>query len=193
MELITAFDTAFEEWDRLVHQVGDGQWDGRTPCTQWSVRLLVNHLVGEHLWAPHVLSGATVEEVGRRFHGDLVGLDPVDAWERAGSESHRAFHRKGALKGEVHVTAGRIAAEEYGWQMTCDLTVHGWDLAQAVGVRSRMKDELADSVYVRIAPQVASWQGAGVFEPPVPVVEDAPPQDRLLGLLGRRPQPEPGP
>lgn len=187
MELIDAFDTAFREWDRLVHHTGDGQWDGSTPCADWNVRQLVNHLVSEHLWAPYLLSGATVEEVGRRFDGNLVGLDPVDAWERAGAESHRAFHRKGALHGEVNVTGGRIPAEDYGWQMTADLTVHGWDLAQGTGVRSRMPDELADAVHARVEPQVADWQGAGLFDPPVPVPPDAPPQDRLVALLGRHP------
>ncbi|SCK49650.1 TIGR03086 family protein [Streptomyces sp. WMMB 714] len=71
--------------------------------------------------------------------------------------------------------------------MTTDLAVHGWDLARGIGVRSRMHDELADAVYAHIAPMAESWQGAGVFDPPVPVPDDAVPQERLVALLGRRP------
>lgn len=187
MELIDAFDTAFKEWDRLVHKVGDQQWDDPTPCTEWNVRDLVNHLVSEHLWAPHLLAGETLEEVGDRYDGDVVGDDPVAAWERAGTASYAAFHRKGALRGDVHVTGGKTPAEEYAWQMTTDLTVHGWDLARAIQVPSRMHDELADAVYQHIAPQAESWHEAGIFDPPVPVPDDAVPQDRLVALLGRRP------
>jgi uncharacterized protein (TIGR03086 family) len=187
MELIDAYESAFKEWDRLVHEVGEQQWDEPTPCTDWSVRDLVNHLVSEHLWAPHLLNGETAADVGDRFDGDVLGDAPVAAWEEAGSESRSAFHRKGALSGRVHVTGGRIPATDYAWQMTSDLAVHGWDLAQGIGVRSRMPDELADAVYAQIAPEAESWQEAGIFDPPVPVPEDVVPQNRLVALLGRRP------
>lgn len=73
--------------------------------------------------------------------------------------------------------------------MTCDLAVHGWDLAQAVGVRKRPGGESADAPYARVAPKARVLRDAGEFGPPVPVPEDAPPRDRLLGLLGRRPYP----
>ncbi|SCK06965.1 TIGR03086 family metal-binding protein [Streptomyces sp. WMMB 322] len=187
MELIDAFDTAFKEWDRLVHEVGERQWEDPTPCSEWNVRELVNHLVGEHLWAPHLLNGETLAEVGDRFDGDVVGDAPVAMWEQAGSASRSAFHRKGALRGSVHVTGGKTPATEFGWQMTTDLAVHGWDLAQGIGVRSRMPDELADAVYEHVAPQAESWHESGIFDPPVPVPDDAVPQDRLVALLGRRP------
>lgn len=187
MELIDAFDAAFAEWDRLVHEVRDEQWENPTPCTDWNVRDLVNHLVGEHLWAPHLLNGETTAEVGDRYAGDVLGDAPVAAWERAGGASWSAFHRKGSLRGDVHVTGGKIPATDYAWQMTSDLTVHGWDLAQGIGRRSRMRDELADAVHAHVEPQAASWQQAGIFDPPVPVPDDVVPQDRLVALLGRHP------
>lgn len=187
MELIDAFDAAFEEWDRLVHEVTEQQWDDPTPCAEWTVRDLVNHLVGEHLWAPHLLGGATIDEIGDRFDGDVTGNDPVAAWEEAGRASYAAFHRKGGLSGEVHASTRKMPAEEYAWQMTLDLAVHGWDLAHGLGVRSRMRDELADAAYERAAPDAERWQGAGVIGPPVPVPDDVVPQDRLVALLGRHP------
>ncbi|MGW7515142.1 TIGR03086 family metal-binding protein [Streptomyces sp. NPDC054796] len=188
MRLIDAYDTALDEFDRLVHRAGDDQWDDGTPCTDWSVRDLVNHLVSEHLWAPYLLGGSTLEEVGDRFDGDVVGDDPVRAWEKAAKGSREAFHRDGALEGQVHVTGGRIPAADYGWQMTTDLAVHGWDLARGIGVSGTViPDELARTVHERVAPQVGSWQGAGIFDPPVEVPDTAKPQDRLVALLGREP------
>jgi uncharacterized protein (TIGR03086 family) len=191
MELLTAFDTAFTEFDRLVHETGGDQWDDPTPCTEWTVRDLVNHLVAEHLWAPRLLDGETVAEVGDRYDGDVVGDDPVAAWERAGAGSRPAFHRGGALDGRVDTSGGPTPADEYAWQMTMDLTVHGWDLARGLGTESRMPDDLARALYDAFAPQVAAWQGAGVFEPPVELPEGAAPQDRLVALLGRDPRATP--
>jgi uncharacterized protein (TIGR03086 family) len=187
MELINAFDAAFAEWDRLVHKVTPQHWTRPTPCTEWDVHDLLNHLVSEHLWAPHLLRGATLSEVGTRFDGDVTGRDPVGAWERAASESYAAFHQPRALRGKVHVTGGQTSARDYAWQMTTDLAVHGWDLARGLDTPSRMRDELADAVYTQMAPQADSWQGIGVFGPPVPVADDARPQDQLVALLGRQP------
>lgn len=187
MELINAFDTAYADWDRLVHQVGTEQWHAGTPCTDWSVRDLVNHLVGEHLWAPQLLGGATVEEVGDRFDGDVVGDEPVAAWEKAGEASRSAFHREGALDGSVQVTGGRERAEQYGWQMTTDLAVHGWDLARGIGDAARMPDRLARELLARAEPVVGTDGIPGIFAPPVDVAASATAQERLLALLGRQP------
>jgi uncharacterized protein (TIGR03086 family) len=187
MELIDAFDTAYAEWDRLVHEVRTEQWHAATPCEDWSVRDLVNHLTGEHLWAPHLLAGATLERVGDRFEGDVLGEEPVAAWEDAGAESYEAFHRPGALTGEVHVTGGREKAEAYGWQMTTDLAVHGWDLARGIGASARIPDELAQDLLERAAPVIGEGGIPGIFAPPVDVPATATPQQQLLSLLGRRP------
>ena len=53
-----------------------GAWDAPTPCSAWSVRDLVAHLCFEHLWAPHVLAGTPMDEVGDRYGGDLLQGDP---------------------------------------------------------------------------------------------------------------------
>lgn len=187
MQLIDAFDTGYAEWDRLVHRIGTEQWHAATPCADWSVRDLVNHVTGEHLWAPHLLRGATLAEVGDRFDGDVVGDRPVAAWEDAGPASYAAFHRPGALEGRVHVTGGQETAASYGWQMTTDLAVHGWDLARGIGETSRMPDELARELLERVRPMAGENGVPGIFAPPVEVGATAPPQDRLVALLGRRP------
>ncbi len=74
---------AAEEFGRRVHAVPADAWARGTPDEDWSVRDLVGHLVAEHLWVPPLLAGETVAEVGDRFDGDVVGDDPVGAWDRA--------------------------------------------------------------------------------------------------------------
>ncbi|MGP3922084.1 TIGR03086 family metal-binding protein [Streptomyces sp. 8N616] len=187
MDLLDAFDAGLEEFGRRVHKVAPGQWTVGTPCTEWSVRDLVNHLVGEHLWAPWLLRGATIAEVGDRFEGDVLGDEPVKAWDQAVAESKSAFHRPGALDIEVHTSGGLTPASEYGWQMTSDLAVHAWDLARGIGADDTLDEDLAQAVWEYIEPQADSWRGAGIFGPAVKVPDSAPVQDQLVAFLGRRP------
>lgn len=187
MRLLEAHQRAMREFDSRVRQIGADQWNNPTPCTEWSVRDLVNHLTSEQMWAPWLLDGATLDEVGDRFDGDVLGDDPVATWTEASTLARRAWEAPKATTGQVHVTGGRIPAEEYGWQMTLDLTVHAWDLARGIGADEALDAELVDTVYEMVESQVDSFQGLGIFAPPQPVAADADTQTRLIAALGRRP------
>ncbi|MBP2337097.1 uncharacterized protein (TIGR03086 family) [Saccharothrix coeruleofusca] len=187
MDLIEAHGRAMNEFDTRVRQVRADQWELATPCKEWSVRDLVNHLVQEQLWAPELLAGCTVEQVGDRFEGDQLGEDPLHAWVLAAAAAREAWIAPKALQRQVHLSSGRTAAPEYGWQMTLDLAVHAWDLAKAIGVGTGVDPDLAEELLERMGPEVQRWQGSGLFEPPVPVPADADPTAKLVALLGRTP------
>ncbi|GAB3289919.1 TIGR03086 family metal-binding protein [Parasphingorhabdus pacifica] len=187
MRLLHAHRRAMTEFDDRAHAVEADQWHNPTPCSQWTVRDLVNHLTSEQLWAPWLLDGSTLDEVGDRFDGDVLGSDPVESWARASIVAREAWDRPGAATGEVNVTGGVIPAEDYGWQMTLDLAVHAWDLARGIGADERLDPELAEAIHTVFEPQVESMQGLGIFDPPRPVSAEADVQTRLLSLLGRRP------
>lgn len=88
-----------------VRAVRDDQWDAPTPCTDWNVRELVNHVTGEQLWIPPLVAeGRTVEELGDAFSGDLLGDDPVAAWDGASAAAHAAFAASGALERTVRLS-----------------------------------------------------------------------------------------
>lgn len=60
-----------------VHAVRDDQWGAGTPCAEWTVRDLVNHLVSEQLWVPSLVrDGCMIEEVGDTFEGTCWGRTP---------------------------------------------------------------------------------------------------------------------
>jgi uncharacterized protein (TIGR03086 family) len=178
-------ERAMEEFDQRVRMIGEDQWRAPTPCTEWNVRDLVNHLVGEQLWAPLLLDGATLEDVGDRFDGDQLGDDPVVTWERASRAAREAFIRPGALDGTVHTTMGELPALEYTRQMTMDLAIHAWDLARGIGADDDLDEGLVEALYEVWAPRRDLLAGSGVFAPPVQVEGDADTQTRLLALLGR--------
>lgn len=187
MELLEAHGQAMDVFDRAMHKVGLTDWDSPTPCTGWTVRDLVNHIVAEQLWVPDLLAGRTIAEVGDKFDGDQLRDDPLHAWREAMDAARAAWLAPGAVERTVHLSYGEESAEDYGWQMTIDLAVHGWDLATPLGADAGIPDELATTLIAYAQPRVSLWSGTSMFADPVPVPDDAPPQTRLVALLGRQP------
>src|SRR5687768_11810504 len=103
-DIAALFPRAVSEFDRRVLAVGDDHWSQPTPCADWDVRALVNHLVYENRWAVPLLQGATIAEVGDQFEGDLVGDDPKGAWADASSASVEAASGEGLLSDTVHLS-----------------------------------------------------------------------------------------
>src|SRR3954447_25950451 len=114
VSLLDRHKQALAAFDRTVHLVKADQWDNSTPCTEWTVRDLVNHLVSEQLWVPRLLGGATLAEVGDSFDGDVLGEDPVGAWESASALARQAWTEPGATDRLVHLSVGRSAAADHG-------------------------------------------------------------------------------
>ncbi|MEO3812753.1 TIGR03086 family metal-binding protein [Sphaerisporangium sp. B11E5] len=178
---------AMDEFGLRVGMVRADQWDAPTPCSEWTVRDLVNHLVVEQLWVPPLVGGATVADVGDRFDGDQLGDDPAGAWHRAAAEAQAAFAAPGALDREVHLSYGTVPCRVYCREMATDLAVHAWDLARALGVDEHVDPRLMAAAYDHLAPMREGLTGTGLFAEPVPVPGDADIQTRTLALTGRRP------
>ncbi|MGH3793602.1 MAG: TIGR03086 family metal-binding protein [Pseudonocardiaceae bacterium] len=183
---LAQYATALAEFGRRVQAIRPEQWHNATPCTEWDVRTLVDHLVTEQLWVPLLLDGATVDDVGDRFDGDRLGDDPVAAWRSAAATAREAFTAPGALRRHVELSYGRRPVDGYCQEMTLDLTVHAWDLARGIGAAERLDEGLVHDVLSFIEPQVERLAHTGLFAPPVTVGENADAQTRLLALLGRR-------
>jgi uncharacterized protein (TIGR03086 family) len=185
-DLFTLFQRAAGRFGAHVHTVREGQWNDPTPCTDWDVRTLVNHVAVEQLWVPPLVAGSTVADVGDRLDGDQLGADPVAAWDAALEASLAAFGGAGALEGTVTLSRGEMPTSDYCWEMTTDALIHSWDLARGIGADDTLDAELVDLVYERTLPFVDELQKTGMFAPPVPVPDDAPPQTKLLAIFGRR-------
>ena len=185
-ELVSLFDRAVTEFDTRVRAVADAQWSASTPNVEWDVRTLVNHVTGEDLWAPSLLDGMTIADVGDRFDGDLLGDDPKAAWVAAAAGARAAVGQEGALARTVHVSFGDIPGSDYLSQLVCDHVLHAWDLARAVGAEEQLDPELVEWVHGYLAPQAEAWRSAGAFGPRIEVPADADLQTRLLALTGRR-------
>ncbi|MFJ9643363.1 TIGR03086 family metal-binding protein [Streptomyces sp. NPDC004244] len=170
-----------------VRAVKDDQWGAPTPCTEWNVRDLVNHVTGEQLWIPPLVTdGSTVAEIGDRFAGDVLGDDPVAAWERAAGAAHAAFAAPGALERTVTLSYGPAKGTAYCSELTADCVVHTWDLARAIGADDRLPDGLVEFSLKEVMPYADGLAASGMFAAPLEVPPGADAQTRLLALVGRK-------
>ena len=176
-----------DEFALRVRAVKPDQWHSPTPCREWDVRDLVNHLVVEQLWVPPLLDGATVAEVGDQFDGDQLGDDPVAAWESSSAAARAALTRPSVLDRIVHLSFGDVPAALYCTQLATDLAVHAWDLAKGIDADDRLDPELVTAVREWTEPQLDLLAASGLFDPPVPAPTDADPQGKLVALFGRDP------
>ncbi|MFI6686712.1 TIGR03086 family metal-binding protein [Streptomyces sp. NPDC050485] len=178
---------ALDLFGSRVHQVRQDQWGAPTPCTEWTVRDLVNHLVAEQLWVPPLVSEQrTIADVGDAFDGDVLGEDPVGAWDGAAEGARAAFKVRGAMDRTVQLSYGRTLGAAYCAQMITDAVVHAWDLSRAIGADEQLPDALVDFAAREVAPYAAGLSKTGLFAEPVTPPPGADVQTKLLALLGRR-------
>lgn len=169
----------------VVEIVPEREWSAPSPDEGWTVRDVLNHVTSEHLWAPRLLRGETVAEVGDAYDGDVLGDDPVGAWKRAMAASLQAWAQADA-SGSVHVSFGEISVEEYAHQMLLDLTVHGWDIAAGAGVAYAPVADAVEDAIAYWTPRAEQGVAAGIFKPATGYDGE----NRLgvlLGLTGRTP------
>lgn len=183
MELMTLHRRAVEHWATRVAAVKKDEWDAPTPCAEWSVRELVNHVVGEELWTVPLLRGKTIEEVGSQFDGDVLGADPLGRARVAADEAVAVVDEIVPGGGHVRLSYGEEDMGEYVRQLCADHLIHGWDLAAATGGDTSMDPELVAEVGVWFAEREAMYRNAGVVGPRPAGAGD--PQSDLLAGFGR--------
>jgi len=186
MDVTEIYRRCSAEFAPRVH-AADGRWDEPTPLPGWSVRDLVHHLVHEERWAPSILSGATIAEVGDRFEGELLGADPVGAFDSAAAEALAAVEAVDDFERPVHLSFGDFPAHEYVMQLASDHLVHAVDLARALGVDEALEPEVTQAVLDWFRPREEMYREFPVIGPRVDWPEGAGAQAELLGRMGRTP------
>jgi uncharacterized protein (TIGR03086 family) len=192
-ELLALYLSAEHEFTVRVHAIGEDQWAVPTGCTEWTVAQLVDHLIDEHRWAAPLMHGQDLEAAAKVVQGSRslpvdggVGANLAQEWDDAVTLSNEAFTAPGALDREVALSRGATPVRSYLEEMIFDLTVHAWDLGQAIGYREPLPEDLVSAMYTGVSAQ-GDLSGSGMFAPAVEVPDDAPTIDKLVAATGRRP------
>jgi uncharacterized protein (TIGR03086 family) len=173
--------TAVPVTGRLVGVIEPEQWVLPTPCPEWTVHGVVNHLVIGHLRFTAAVTGDAPPA-----DPEVLGADPVGAYRTSADAMLAAFRSPGALERPVTVPAGTFPGVVACELRVVEALVHGWDLAQATGLPLEFPDDLVEESIAFSRVQVTRLPpGRTPFGPPQPVSDAAPAFDRLAALLGR--------
>jgi uncharacterized protein (TIGR03086 family) len=169
----------------IVASVDRGQFGDPTPCDDWDVETLLHHVVYGNLWVAPLAGGETIEQVGDRLEGDVLGDDFLAAYDRSADEAAAAFRAIGAMDAMCAVSYGPVPGSVYCGHRIIDVLVHGWDLATATGGNTVLPDDLVSACLQIVEPQLTMLEGSGAFGRDHQVPAGASPQTRLLAWLGR--------
>jgi uncharacterized protein (TIGR03086 family) len=183
--------------NRVVAQIRDDQWDTEVPPNfarrqtdrRPTLREIINYHAYDDAWVPDMLAGKTMAEAGMdNFKGDLLADDPKGNFEAIVDKATAAAKGLDDFERTVHCSFGDFPAREYLWQANGFRTLRAHDIARMIGADPRLPEELVQGVWDEIRPRAEEFRAIGVFGPAVPVPDDAPLQDRLVGLTGRDPK-----
>lgn len=186
--LVVLLGRAFEAVGILISNVSTDQWSAATPCADWSVRRLVEHLIGMNRVFTALLGDAPVP---RAAAADQVEQDPVTAYRETSAALLLAFGQPGALDRQYTGPLGTASGGERLQIRLYDLLAHGWDLAGATGQPVNLPDDLVESSVAFARRQLAGQSRDGRFGPPRNVDENASAIEQLVAFLGRSVTPPP--
>lgn len=175
-EIADRYRRRADAFETLILGVPADRWTNPSPCEQWHARDVVDHVVG---YSAHVLrETARVEPTA----APPTNEDPVEAFRAIRADVQRVL--------DDPATSPDVA-EFIDAAVSFDLPQHWWDLAKATGQDATMDAEEVDVLWKTLSPMRPSWWEwqveNGHYAPKVPVLDDAPLQDRVLGLIGRDP------
>ncbi len=165
-----------DRWTEVHAQIGDDQWDNQTPCSDWTVRELVDHLQ----WHGTALS--------------MLGADigPGDGWADIRAALDAVLADTSNLEGAVPQFGGMPKPDLAGF-LIGDRLIHTWDLARAIGVDDTLPADPVAAAMAGLQHAPSEFLrnpnplGIAMMGRPVEVRDDASAQDKMLAFSGRRP------
>jgi uncharacterized protein (TIGR03086 family) len=182
MDAFQALDVTGAQFRRLLTEVRSEHIESPTPCPGWSVRDLLNHVVGGEKRYILLLRGAPTSVVEATRDADHLGADPVAAFDELHADLTRSFRKPGVLATTVHHRAGDRRGSDLLLMRTAEYAMHGWDLATAIAADDTIDAEVVAFLLQEMSANAHLWDG--IFTP-LSTTSDTQ-QEQLLSLTGRR-------
>jgi uncharacterized protein (TIGR03086 family) len=185
VDQIELIEKASAEAEKVVSNVKVDQLDNATPCAEFDLRGLLNHLIGA------MTIQAEAAETGKAAlpgpDADFIGDDPAQAVKDARDRLVAAWTKPGVLDKSLDLPWGQFPASMYAGMVFTESIVHGWDVAQATGQDFDPDPELAEAALAYLTPIDGMLRQPQVYAERIEVSADAPVIERLIAFTGRKP------
>jgi uncharacterized protein (TIGR03086 family) len=177
---------AWRVFVELAHGVPAGRWDAPTPCTDWTVRALIGHVLdGAHQVQAMTGGQDPVPPIQQPLElARLAGPDPAAAAHRAVADLQVALD---GLPADtlLHTRAGELPLQQVLGMALIEPVGHGWDLATATGQQATFDADAVTALLAGVQQLGGQLAATGMYRPATIVDEQDPPLERLMAALGR--------
>ncbi len=189
---VDLYQRAITRAKEVVAHIRQDQIDSPTPCTEWNVHAVINHLIGGAELTTAGLLGNAFEFAPGTAESSYIAETYADklskAYQVESDAVLAAAGQSGALERVVPTIFGDMSMSQFLMAIATDQLVHTWDLAKATGQDATLDPTLVAVVY----PMLKSGFGemgrqGGFIGPEVPVSDSAGLQEKMLGYMGRQP------
>jgi uncharacterized protein (TIGR03086 family) len=177
---------AFASTEEVLTNVSVDQLELPTPCVSWTVRDLVNHIVGGTTFFVVTAETGTAPAVPDVDHttGDFK-----KEFREGAERAVKAFSADGAMEKMMKLPFGDLPGAVFVMVAANDTFTHGWDLAKATGQSTDLDPAVAAQLFEAaqfIPDEFRGPDGQAPFGPKVDVPDSATAADKLAGFMGRR-------
>lgn len=179
------YSRAVTEFGRVVAQGSGHHWDAPSPCSEWSARDVVGHVIAVQHAIVATIAGQRAPMNPMVDPGRHAGPDPAATWTVAAAAVAAALDQPDVLDRLVQTWRGQVTVDDMIGYNVGDTTIHTWDVARALGVDDRLDADLVAASLAALEPVADAMRGPGVFGQAMFIDAAADAQTRLLGLVGR--------
>ena len=173
----------------VLAAVRAADFDLPTPCRSWTVKDVINHVIGSAAAYAELAETGVMPAGGQ--DADHTAGDFGAAFARQAGRVVAGFGAPGAMDKLMAMPFGGMPGSVCMWIAAGDIFTHGWDLAKATGQLTDLDPELAARLLERIEPLLPDTlrgpEGQAPFGPEIAVTDSAPAADRLAAFVGRQP------
>jgi uncharacterized protein (TIGR03086 family) len=180
VDLLDALEQTFDHAHDVIAGVRADQHDDKTPCAEWTVRDLLDHMIG-------VVAGLGSAAAGKPPSPFVLAADPASQFQDAAAAALEAWRAPGVLEAIVDGGPGPMPGHVLAGINLLDTATHTWDLATATGQPAALPDDVATAALEASRTIVSPEIRTGRFGPELPASDGATPTEALVAFLGRTP------
>src|SRR5258708_10653024 len=188
MDVLDTMGRVLDRTGEVVDKVKDGQLANATPCTEWTVRAVINHVTGgATMFAVCVEQGSVPDDLlPKLMGGDNLGNDVNGSFHKASDRARAAFGSPGALDKIVKLPFGEMPAGIALNIAIMDVMTHAVDIAKATGQTIDDDEILTTALEVGRQLITDDFRAPGIFDAEQPAPANASAADKLLAFAGRK-------